>query len=93
MEGRVLGWTSTSVLLASVDVPRLRENQSFTQSGTLAGANAADPSAHNDNPVRPDAAVRRKHDRAIPEALGSLDSFSDVDVAVHSDPFLIVVSV
>jgi hypothetical protein len=49
--------------------------------------------AIDDNPVRPDATVRRKHDRAMPKVLGSLDSLGDVDVAVHGDPFLIVVSV
>ena len=49
--------------------------------------------AIDDNPVGPDATVRRKHDRAIPRALESLDSLGDVDVAVQGDPFLIVVSV
>lgn len=49
--------------------------------------------AIDDNPIRPDAAVRRKHDRTVAEALGSLDSLGDVDVAVHGDPFLILVSV
>src|SRR6185369_10670645 len=45
MEGRGLGSLSSSVLVAVVDVPRLRESQAFTHSGTAAGANVADLSA------------------------------------------------
>lgn len=45
MEGRDFGWASSSALLDGVDVPRLRESQSFTQSGTGAGVNVADLSA------------------------------------------------
>jgi hypothetical protein len=45
MEGRDLGWASSWSLLAGVAVPRLRESQSFTQSGTAAGTNVADLSA------------------------------------------------
>jgi len=30
MEGRDFGWASSSALLDGVDVPRLRESQSFT---------------------------------------------------------------
>src|SRR5437660_10124986 len=45
MEGLVFGLASSSVLLAEFDVPRLRESQSFTQSGTDAEAKAAGLSA------------------------------------------------
>jgi hypothetical protein len=45
MEGLVFGLASSSISLAEFDVPRLRESQSFTQSGAVAAANAADLSA------------------------------------------------
>jgi hypothetical protein len=45
MEGLVFGLASSSISLAEFDVPRLRESQSFTQSGTVAAEKAADLSA------------------------------------------------
>ena len=50
-------------------------------------------SAIDQNPVRPNATIGGKHDWAAAESLGSFDALGDVDVAVHGEPLLIVVSV